>query len=94
MVVFENTFGEYDDYELIKSFGLANKQWTPPDTLDPKPIKRRGPKASPAKAEFERLYPNGLPENLSAEAVAAELTEKGFPITGRSIQNYDNAAKK
>lgn len=83
----ESTFG------FFESINLLNKSWTDPefdqggDTVP----KKRGPKPAPAKQEFARLYPNGLPDELSADAVAAELTEAGFPITGRSVQNYNRS---
>lgn len=54
---------------------------------------KRGPKPTRAKQEFFRLYPDGKPEGLSAEAIAAEITAAGFSIGGRSIQNYDNELK-
>lgn len=78
-------------FDIFESIGLSNKFWSKPDEnatggLTPR---KRGPKPSPAKREFETGYSEGLPDGLSAEAVAAELTEAGFPITGRSIQNYD-----
>ncbi|SLN17250.1 hypothetical protein ROA7450_00539 [Roseovarius albus] len=50
---------------------------------------KRGVKPTGARSEFLRRYPDGKPEHLSAEAVAAELTEAGFPISGRQVQNYD-----
>lgn len=80
-------------YELYDSLGLLNKHWKNPETetASAVPTKKRGPKPSPAKAEFERRYPDGIPDDLSADAIAAELTDAGFPITGRSVLSYDKA---
>lgn len=82
-------------FDIFESIGLSNKFWSKPDDKASGQLvpKKRGPKPSPAKREFEKRYPDGLPDGLSAEAVAAELTEAGFPITGRLIQNYDRIRK-
>lgn len=90
-VVFDPDIFPESYFEIFESFGVLNKHWTKPEEiLDQKPMpKKRGPKPAPAKQEFFKRYPNGLPEGLSADAVAAELTEIGFPISGRSVQNYD-----
>ncbi len=84
--------GYYDTFEALN---LLNKHWVKPEQEnEQQPItKKRGPKPSPAKREFIARYPDGLPDELSADAVAAELTEDGYPITGRSIQNYDRERK-
>lgn len=94
-VVFDPEYYFDNLFDNLKSLGLENKHWaTPmPEVTERKNPKKRGPKSAPAKREFERRYPNGLPEGLSADAVAAELTEAGFPITGRSILNYDSERK-
>lgn len=82
-------------FDIFESIGLTNKFWSKPDDKVSGELvpRKRGPKPSPAKQEFEKRYPDGLPDGLSAEAVAAELSEAGFPITGRSIQNYDRSRK-
>ncbi len=54
---------------------------------------KRGSKPTGAKQEFFRRYPDGKPEGLSSEAIAAELTEAGFTICGRSVQNYAKEIK-
>ncbi len=90
-VVFDS--GVYPDsyYDNLEVLNLLNKHWVKPelDIVQLPIARKRGSKPAPAKGEFFARYPNGLPEGLSAEAVAAELTEAGYPITGRSIQNYD-----
>jgi hypothetical protein len=53
--------------------------------------RKRGAKPSDAKAEYYRLYPAGKPERLSYDAIAAQLTELGFAVVGRTVQNYENA---
>lgn len=79
-------------FELFLSIGLENKHWTKSvDSVHAREPRKRGPKPAPAKREFEKRYPDGLPIGLSADAVAAELTEAGYPITGRSVQNYHNS---
>lgn len=50
---------------------------------------KRGAKPTGARSEFYRRYPDGKPPELSADAIAAELTEAGFPITGRMISYYE-----
>lgn len=94
-VVFDPEYYSDDLFENLKALGLENKHWetTATDVAELKPRKKRGPKSAPAKREFEQRYPNGLPEGLSADAVAAELTGDGFPISGRSILNYDHDRK-
>ncbi len=90
-LVFDQEEYPENDFEFLEVIGLANKRWEKPEFVDGANIlrKKRGPKPAPAKQEFSKRYPLGLPEGLSADAVAAELTEAGFPITGRSVQNYD-----
>lgn len=51
--------------------------------------RKRGPKATGARAEFNRRYPSGIPPELSQEAVAMEISEAGFQISPRSISNYN-----
>lgn len=94
-VVFDSEYYFDDMVDNIAALGLENKHWATPSTevAERKSPKKRGPQPAPAKREFEQRYPNGLPEGLSADAVAAELTEAGFPITGRSILNYDSKRK-
>lgn len=94
-VVFDPEYYFDNLFDNLKSLGLQNKHWTNPtiELGERKILKKRGPQPAPAKREFEQRYPDGLPEGLSADAVAAELTESGFPITGRSILNYDKERK-
>lgn len=94
-VVFNPEYYFDNLFDNLKSLGLQNKHWVEPEIehVARKNNKKRGPKPAPAKREFEQRYPDGIPEELSADAVAAELTEAGFPITGRSILNYDNERK-
>jgi len=66
-------------YENVRSFSEANEK---------KP-KKRGPKATGAKSEFYHRYPDGVPDGLSHEAIAAEISEAGFTISARSIGNYE-----
>jgi hypothetical protein len=49
----------------------------------------RGSKPTGAKNEYFRRYPEGKPDGLSYEAIASELTEAGFPISGRQVLNYE-----
>ncbi|WP_323765501.1 hypothetical protein [Marinovum sp.] len=86
----EDLFPE-DLFGLFESIQLVNRHWknTGERSQVSKGSKKRGAKPSPAKREFERRYPGGIPSELSAEAIAAELTEAGFPITGRSILSYE-----
>lgn len=78
-------------YEFYESINLLNNHWSHSanESSTKQLRKKRGPKPSPAKLEFYKRYPAGIPENLSSEAIAAELTADGFPITGRSILTYD-----
>ncbi|WP_299800511.1 hypothetical protein [uncultured Ruegeria sp.] len=85
--------GYYDTYASLL---LESKHWRKPELEDEgKAIaKKRGPKNSPAKREFLLRYHKGLPEGLSADAVAAELSASGYPITGRSVLNYDRELRE
>lgn len=76
--------------ELVSEFDLPSN-WLPKNdrAINELEVRRRGAKPAPAKAEFLRRYPEGIPGGLSADAVAAELCEAGFPVTGRTVLNYN-----
>lgn len=90
-----------DDFpQFFENIGLLEERWNVPNALnssetdDNRPTgKKRGAKPTGAKQEFFRLYPDGKPDDLSADAIAAELTESGFPISGRQVQNYAKEIK-
>ena len=74
--------GEWDKYhEAFSVFG-------PKGDGSQQAKRRRGAKPSKAKEKFKELYPNGKPEDVSADAIAAELRQLGFDISSRSILNY------
>jgi hypothetical protein len=80
--------------ELIAEFAFPS-EWAPSNNLEvdrPKP-KKRGQKYLPARSEIFRRYPDGIPDSLSSEAIAEELSAAGFPVTSRSILNYDKKRK-
>ena len=88
-----------DDYAVfLENFGFLPSNWEIPEVLESatsasRPTAKRGAKPTGAKGEFLRLYPDGKPENLSADAIAAQLTEAGFPISGRQVSNYAKEVK-
>ncbi|UTS79396.1 hypothetical protein OL67_000443 [Phaeobacter piscinae] len=89
-LVFDPDVYPEEYYDTFAQMGLLNPHWEQPSDEENSVVKKkRGPKPSPAKQEFFRRYPEGLPEGLTAEAVAEELKASGFPITGRSIYSYD-----
>jgi len=51
--------------------------------------RKRGPKPTGAQDEYFRRYPVEKPNDISFDAIAAELAEAGFPISARQIQNYE-----
>jgi len=89
-----------DDFtEVFEAMGLIEEHWKAPHFFTSSSeakirVARRGAKPANAKREFFRLYPNGKPNDLSAVAIAAQLTELGYPISGRSVQNYAKEIKK
>lgn len=89
-LVFDSDVYPEEYYDTFEQLDLLNPHWErPSDTGSSVVKKKRGPKPSPAKQEFFRRYPDGLQDGLTGEAVAEEMKEAGFPITGRSIYNYD-----
>lgn len=82
-------------FEIFSALGILNKNWKNHDESASMQAsaKKRGTKPNAAKREFNKRYPDGLPEELSAESVSYELKEAGFPVTGRTVQNYDNERK-
>ncbi len=79
--------------QFFEDIGVVREQWKIPEAIETmdregrsKP--KKGAKPTGAKQEFFRRYPDGKPEELSAEAIAAELTEAGYPISGRQVLNY------
>ena len=89
-LVFDPDVYPEEYYDTFEQLGLLHPHWKRPSDADNSVVKKkRGPKPSPAKQEFVRRYPDGLPAGLTAEAVAEELKAAGFPITGRSIYSYD-----
>lgn len=90
-IVWDHDIFPANYFDLFESLSLSRVTWHRSDVETHEQIapRKRGPKYSPAKKEFEVRYPDGLPSDLSAEAVAAELREAGFPVTRRTIQNYD-----
>jgi hypothetical protein len=74
---------EFAVYAVDENFPMENEVRSGP--------KKRGAKPSEAKSEYYRLYPSGRPEGVSCDAIAAELTERGFPVVGRTVLNYENA---
>ncbi|WP_424940426.1 hypothetical protein [Aliiroseovarius sp. S253] len=94
-VVFDPSVYPDNYYDFYASICLLNKHWTKPESQKNETVhlRKRGPKPAPAKREYLSRYPDGPPDGVSAEAIALELTEAGFPITGRSIQTYERARK-
>lgn len=81
--------------ELLQGIGMLDESWSIPMQADGKSFpeigkRKRGPKPTGARNEFYRRYPGGKPSELSADAIAAELTEAGFSITGRMISYYES----
>lgn len=90
-IVFDPDYFTDSNFHNLNLLGLTNKHWVDlGETTETAPqARKRGAQPSPARDEFYLRYPDGLPDGLSAEAVAAELKEAGFTITGRSVLNYD-----
>ncbi|MGC1506424.1 MAG: hypothetical protein WA782_20085 [Sulfitobacter sp.] len=88
-----------DDFAaFLENIGALPERWDAPQasgssSAGRRPNVKRGAKPTGAKEEFFRLYPDGKPDELSADAIAAELTEAGFPISGRQILNYAKEIK-
>ncbi|WP_413717391.1 hypothetical protein [Silicimonas sp. MF1-12-2] len=81
--------------QLLKDLLLGESYWYDgDDSKVQERMKKRGPKPSGAKSEFLLRYPEGIPEGLSAEAVAAELTEAGFSIGRRQVSYYDREVRR
>ena len=79
--------------QFLENLGVLREEWNVPaltleKTGQDETYRARGAKPTGAKAEFRRRYPNGKPDGLSADAVAAEITETGCPISGRQVLNY------
>lgn len=94
-------FSAFDFAQYFESKGIIEERWRVPELVDSienadtlarksgaKPLRKLGAKPTGAKTEFFRRYPEGKPVTLSAEAIAAELTEAGYPISGRQVLNY------
>lgn len=81
--------------EILHWYGWCKEDWNIAPLLGEENEKsrsmgrKRGRKPSSAKAEYFRRYPAGKPEGVSYEAIALELVEAGFPITARTLQNYE-----
>ncbi|WP_170789588.1 hypothetical protein [Ruegeria lacuscaerulensis] len=84
--------------EFLENIGAIEERWGLSALLSKTgqstgPKQRRGTKPTGARLEFLRRYPNGKPEGLSGDAIAAELTEAGFPISGRMVNKYAEELK-
>jgi hypothetical protein len=93
----EKNFPE-NSAQFFEDIGVVKERWKIPETLrntypNGRAKPKKGAKPTGAKEEFFRRYPDGKPEELSAEAIAAELTEAGFTISGRQILNYEKERK-
>ncbi|AML52589.1 hypothetical protein [Falsihalocynthiibacter arcticus] len=80
--------------QFLEDLGVLEQRWGVSSLFEdpeskPTPKKRRGPKPGPAKALFCKKYPDGLPEELSAEYVSADFKSEGVTISPRQIANYD-----
>jgi hypothetical protein len=85
-----------DMSQFLEDLGVLEERWNVPSLFvnsetKPTQVKKRGPKPGPAKALFDLEYPYGIPEERSAEYVAAEFAAKGVTISPRQIANYDVA---
>lgn len=84
--------------DFLENNGVFESRWRVAETLsansnNAKVWSKRGAKPTGAKQEFIRRYPDGKPEGLSAEAIAAELKDAGFPISARQVLNYAKEIK-
>ena len=85
-------------FEIIRDHGLFQDDWHIDDKLSEESSRHnpahRGRKPFGAKSEYFRRYPDSKPDFVSWEAISAELTEAGFPISSRMLQNYEKTRSK
>lgn len=80
-----DTFEEWNE-----NLGLGEKHWFSNTNHEVERTRKKlGRKPSGAKEEYYRLYPNGKPDEISYDAIEAELLEAGYKISSRSIQSYE-----
>ena len=91
VVVDEAWFNKY--LKKIEEIPTDNLAHSIPYKRDKAQIKK-GRKPTGAKEEYFRRYPNGKPKGVTFDAIAAELTESGFPISDRMIAMYESERKK
>ncbi len=85
--------------DLLGELGRFEPHWDVSGMQDQQEAKgatkaKRGAKPTGAREEYYSRYPNGKPNDISFDAISAELAEAGKPISARQIQNYERERNK
>ena len=85
--------------ELLGSISAFEPHWNVSETHNSKmdsklTTGKRGRKPTGAREEYFRRYPDNKPSGVSFDAISAELSDAGFPISARQVQNYERSRSK